>query len=61
MSKFLYDIMLDGNFVCNSGEMTFDSEKAARSDAKILIAQELVDEFEVSSNRFEIITYKAAY
>jgi hypothetical protein len=57
----MYDIMLEGNFVCNSGEMTFDSEKVARSNAKSLIAQELVDEFEVSSNRFEIITYKATY
>lgn len=55
--KYLYDIILDGNCIVNSGDLDFHTKKQAKEDAKTYIIEELSKEYEREVDDFEIWVY----
>lgn len=57
--KWLYDIILDGQFVGDQGDYEFDTKEDAINDANHFIENALAIEYERSADDFEIQCYQA--
>ncbi len=57
--KFLYDIMLDGKCIVNSGDFDFDTRAEAQADADDYITNELSKEYNRKVGDFEVSVYRA--
>lgn len=55
--KYLYDIILDGNCIVNSGDLDFRTKKQAKEGARTYIIEELSKEYEREVDDFEIWVY----
>lgn len=59
--KFLYDITLDGEYIADSGDLEFNTEKEAQADADDFIISELSKECGRPVRDFGVLIYKALY
>jgi len=59
MNKWIYEILLNGKPVLDSGDDIFKTEEEAIADAKYCIDDYLVDEYGIEPSSFEVNTYCA--
>ena len=55
--KYLYDISLDGEYIGDQGDGSFDTEDKAREDAESYIRDELMEEYNRPFEDFVIECY----
>lgn len=55
---WIYDIILNGQTVINSGDEEFDTKAEAQADADDYIISELCDEYEANANEFTVNCYE---
>lgn len=59
MNKWIYEILLNGKPVLDSGDDIFKTEEEANEDAEYCIKDYLADEYKEDPSEFEVCLYCA--